>query len=34
MNGKPGDHPITDIVRYHIARCGDPWTLVEVAGAA
>ena len=24
MNGKPGDHPITDIVRHRIARYGDP----------
>jgi hypothetical protein len=24
MNGKPGDHPITDIVRHHIAVYGEP----------
>jgi|GraSoiStandDraft_16_1057320.scaffolds.fasta_scaffold3742903_2 hypothetical protein len=24
MNGKPGDHPITDIVVHRIARYGDP----------
>jgi hypothetical protein len=24
MNGKPGDHPITDIVKHRIARYGDP----------
>jgi hypothetical protein len=24
MNGKSGDHPITDIVRHHIAHYGDP----------
>ena len=24
MNGKPGDHPITDIVLHRIARYGEP----------
>ena len=24
MNGKPGDHPITDIVLHRIAHYGDP----------
>jgi hypothetical protein len=24
MNGKPGDHPITDIVKHQIARYGEP----------
>jgi hypothetical protein len=24
MNGKPGDHPITDIVRHRIAHYGEP----------
>jgi hypothetical protein len=24
MNGKPGDHPITDIVRHRIAVYGEP----------
>ena len=24
MNGKPGDHPITDIVKHRIARYGEP----------
>ncbi len=24
MNGKPGDHPITDIIVHRIARFGEP----------